>query len=195
MLATSREPLALTGELVWRVPSLTLPDATRALSPAELLGYESLRLFVERARAVQPQFALTKANAGDVWGSAVASTGYRLPSSWRLTYRLAAARRDRAEPGGVLGLLRHQRRTFQTRQQTLEAALDWSYRLLEAPEARLLGRLGVFAGRFGLDAAEQICSDRGLAREEIVDLLAHLVDKSLVVASEDAGEPRYGCWR
>ena len=192
VLATSREPLALTGELVWRVPSLTLPDATRLLSPAELLGYESVRLFVERARAVQPQFALTEANAGDVVGIC------RRLDGMPLAIELAAARAGSLPPAEIarrlvasFGLLRHQRRTVQTRQQTLEAALEWSYRLLEAPEARLLGRLGVFAGRFGLEAAEQICSDRGLPREEIVDLLAHLVDKSLVVASEDAGEPRY----
>ena len=192
VLATSREPLALTGELVWRVPSLTLPDATRLLSPAELLDYESVRLFVERARAVQPRFALTEANAGDVVGIC------RRLDGMPLAIELAAARAGSLPPAEIarrlvasFGLLRHRRRTVQTRQQTLEAALEWSYRLLEASEARLLGRLGVFAGPFGLEAAEQICSDRDLPREEIVDLLAHLVDKSLVVASEDAGEPRY----
>ena len=192
VLATSREPLALTGELVWRVPSLTLPDATRLLSPGELLGYESVRLFVERARAVQPRFALNEDNA-----EAVVQICRRL-DGMPLAIELAAARAGSLPPAEIarrlvasFGLLRLQRRTVQTRQQTLEAALDWSYRLLEASEARLLGRLGVFAGSFGLEGAEQVCSDRGLPREEIVDLLGHLVDKSLVAASEDAGESRY----
>ena len=95
VLATSREPLALTGELVWRVPSLTLPDATRSLSPAELLGYESVRLFVERARAVQPRFALTEANAGDVVGIC------RRLDGMPLAIELAAARAGSLPPAEI----------------------------------------------------------------------------------------------
>lgn len=187
VLATSREPLQVTGEIVWRVPPLTLPDAAGTASPAELMRSESVRLFVDRAAAAQPGFALTERNADDVARICHSLDG--IP----LAIELAAARVGSLSPAEIavwLGesfrLLRQERRTADPRQQTLERALDWSYRLLEPDETELLRRLAVFAGTFDLAAVEGIC-----ASEHAIDTLVRLVHKSLVVAEEVAGEPRY----
>lgn len=187
VLATSREPLHLTGEIVWRVPSLTLPGRADSAAPEELMRSESVRLFVDRAAAVRSGFALTTDNSTDV-----ATICHRLDGV-PLAIELAAARTaamPAAEIARRLGdsfrLLGQGRRTAQTRQQTLEAALDWSYRLLDEDEAALLRRLSVFAGTVGLDAIERVC-----AGEDPVEVLVRLVSKSLVVAEEAAGTPRY----
>jgi predicted ATPase len=160
VLATSREPLQVTGEVVWRVPSMMLPDRKRSAFPEELSHVESVRLFVDRATAVRQGFKLTEGNAADVAHICRCLDG--IP----LAIELAAARVESLPPGEIgqrlgesFGLLRQQRRTAETRQETLEAALDWSYGLLDAEEARLLRQLAVFAGTFGLDAAEQLCDD------------------------------------
>ena len=178
VLATSREALEVNGEVVWRVPSLS--DA------------EAVHLFTDRASAAQPGFALTSAN------SAAVSEICRRLDGVPLAIELAAARVGSLPPGEIahrldrsFRLLRQGQRTSVTRQQTLEAALDWSYQLLDADEAMLLRRLAVFAGGFGLDAAEGIGADDDLPAGEIVDALVRLVGKSLVVAEEVAGPPRY----
>ena len=187
VLATSREPLQVTGEIVWRVPPLTLPDADSAASPAELMRAESVRLFVDRAAAAQPGFALSERNAHDVARICHSLDGVPL------AIELAAARVGSLSPAEIavwLGesfrLLRQERRTADPRQQTLERALDWSYRLLEPDETELLRRLAVFAGTFDLAAVEGICGS-----EHAIDALVRLVHKSLVVAEEVQGEPRY----
>jgi predicted ATPase len=192
ILASSREALQVSGEIVFRVPSLTLPDLARASSREELTRSESVRLFVERAAAAQPGFALTAANA-----AAVAWICHRLDGV-PLAIELAAARVGSLPPAEIerrLGesyrLLRQERRTLQPRQQTLEAALDWSHRLLDDEEATLFRRLAVFAGGFGLDAAEDVCERGALSREDVVDALTRLAGKSLVVAEELDGQPRY----
>ena len=187
VLATSREPLQVTGEIVWRVPPLTLPDMTGAASPAELMRSESARLFVDRAGASQPGFAITERNAQDVARICQSLDGVPL------AIELAAARVGSLSPAEIavwLGesfrLLRQERRTADPRQQTLERALDWSYRLLEPDETELLRRLAVFAGTFDLAAVEGVCGG-----EDTIDALVRLVHKSLVVAEEVEGEPRY----
>jgi predicted ATPase len=189
ILATSREPLQVSGEIVFRVPSLTLPDLARASSREELTRSESVRLFVERAAAAQPGFALTAANA-----AAVAWICHRLDGV-PLAIELAAARVGSLPPAEIehrLGqsyrLLQQERRTLQPRQQTLEAALDWSHRLLDDQEATLFRRLAVFAGGFWLDAAEDVCERGALSREDVVDALTRLVGKSLVVAEALDGQ-------
>ena len=186
VLATSREPLQVTGEIVLRLPPLTLPDAGGG-TPAELLRSESVRLFVERAGAAQPGFALSDRNAADVVQICHNLDGVPL------AIELAAARVGSLPPGELarrLGesfrLLRQEQRTAEPRRQTLEGALDWSYRLLDADEAALLRRLGVFAGTFDLAAVEAVCGG-----EDSVEVLGRLVRKSLVVAEEVEGEPRY----
>jgi predicted ATPase len=159
VLATSREPLELTGELIWRVPPL--PEA------------EAVRLFVDRAGAAQRSFALSDDNKADV-----AEICRRL-DGLPLALELAAARVAMMPPAEIarrlessFDLLRQRRRSGEARQHTLEAALDWSYRLLDEDEARMLARLAVFAGSFGLDAVEDVCGS--------VEVVLRLVSKSLV---------------
>jgi predicted ATPase/class 3 adenylate cyclase len=193
ILATSREALGLGGETAWRVPSLALPDVQHLPAPEELLQVEAVRLFVERARTAQPLFTVTAKQA-----SAVAQVCRRLDGI-PLALELAAARlrglsidelatrldqRFRLLTGGS--------RTALPRQQTLQAAVDWSYSLLSAPEQTLFTRLAVFTGGFTLEAAEAVCAGGPVPAEEVLDLVLRLVDKSLVaVEGESAGRTRY----
>jgi predicted ATPase len=192
ILATSREPLRVPGEVVFRVPSLAIPDPDAAEAPAALLGYEAVRLFVERARAVAPGFQLDESN-----GAAVARICHRL-DGLPLALELAAARTDALAADALaerlddrFRLLRAGSRTAPTRQQTLEAALHWSYELLAAVERVLLRRLAVFSGGFTLEAAEEVCAGDGVEPTEVADLLARLVEKSLVTTEERQGARRY----
>jgi predicted ATPase/class 3 adenylate cyclase len=202
LLASSREALGIAGESVYRVPSLSLPDAERIAAGGETLvstlkQYESLQLFLERAAAVQPGFALTSRNA-----STVAEICSRLDGI-PLAIELAAAR-VRALPVEQIAarlddrfrLLTGGSRTALPRQQTLRALIDWSYDLLLEPEKRVLRRLSVFAGGWTLEAAEAVCSGDDIEAWELLDLLTALVDKSLVLYEEPAareagGEARY----
>jgi len=179
VLATSREALDVSGEVIHRVPSLEQSEATQ--------------LFVDRARLARSDFALNEADE-----SAVAEICRRLDGI-PLAIELAAARVRMMPPGEILDrlsdrfrLLTLGGRTTPSRHQTLQATLEWSYRLLSASEQILFKRLSVFAGGFTLDAAEAVCAGDGLTRDQILDLLAALVDKSLVVAGEDSrGRSRY----
>jgi non-specific serine/threonine protein kinase len=192
VLATSREHLRIQGELVWRVPPLATPDATHTLAPADLVRYAAVQLFVQRARAVQPAFALGPANA-----SALAAVCARL-EGLPLALELAAARvRVLSVPqilehlNDCFRLLVGGSRTAPARQQTLWAALDWSYRLLSPAEQVMFRRLAVFAGAWNLKAARAVCTDGVIARAEVLELLTSLVDKSLVIVSEHDGRARY----
>jgi predicted ATPase/DNA-binding CsgD family transcriptional regulator len=192
VLATSREALGVVGEIAWPVPSLSLPDLRRLPDIKGLPQYESARLFVERAAAVKPSFALTEHNA-----SAVAQVCYRLDGI-PLALELAAARTkvlsveqiaDRLD--GSFGLLSAGGRTAMPRHKTLHATMEWSHDLLSGPERALFRRLSVFAGGFSLDAAESVCAQEDLEWDEVLGLLSHLVDKSLVTAQETGGKTRY----
>ena len=192
ILATSREPLRVPGEVVFRVPSLAIPDPDAAELPAELLSYEAVRLFVERAGAVAPGFELDESNA-----AAVARICHRL-DGLPLALELAAARTDALAAAALaerlddrFRLLRAGSRTAPTRQQTLEAALDWSYELLADIERVLLRRLAVFSGGFTLEAAEEVCAGEGLEQAQVADVLARLVEKSLVTTEERQAARRY----
>jgi predicted ATPase len=192
ILATSREPLRVPGEVVFRVPSLAIPDPERAEEPDALLEYEAVRLFVDRAAAVASGFGLDAGTA-----PAVARICHRL-DGLPLALELAAARMDALAPDAVaerlddrFRLLRAGSRAAPTRQQTLEAALDWSHELLADAERVLLRRLAVFAGGFTLEAAEDVCAGGGLEPAQVADLLARLVEKSLVAAEERQGPRRY----
>ncbi|TMR25475.1 tetratricopeptide repeat protein [Nonomuraea turkmeniaca] len=176
VLATSREPLRIASELIWRVPPLDLPDADSA-------DAESVQLFLDRAAAAGTR--LGPDSLPDVVRLCRALDG--LP----LALELAAARTSLLSPGQIadriddrFSLLTTGGRTAPARQRTLLAAVDWSYDLLSAKEQVMLRRLSVFAGSFDLDLAEQICAERPLAPEEVVDLLGGLVDKSLVLCDE-----------
>jgi len=192
ILATSREPLRVPGEVVFRVPSLGIPDPDREEKPEALLGYEAVRLFVERAGAVAPGFTLDGKAA-----PAVARICHRL-DGLPLALELAAARVDALTPDALAGrlddrfrLLRASSRTAPTRQQTLQATLDWSHELLSPEEQILLRRLAAFSGSFSLEAAEEVCAGDGLDGDQVALLLAGLVEKSLVVAEDRHGQRRY----
>jgi predicted ATPase/DNA-binding CsgD family transcriptional regulator len=185
VLATSREALGITGEIAWRVPSLPVPDAHELPPFAELEQNPAVRLFVERAAAVQPHFVLTERNA-----PVVAQVCKRLDGI-PLALELAAARIEALTPDQVAARLNQRfrlltggSRTALPRQQTLHATLDWSYALLSEPEQHLFNRLSVFAGGWTLEAAEVVCSDDGIEQDDMLDLLERLVRKSLVVAEE-----------
>jgi predicted ATPase len=189
-LATSREPLRVPGEVVFRVPSLGIPDPEREEEPEALRRYEAVRLFVERAAAVASGFALDAETS-----PAVARICHRL-DGLPLALELAAARVEALAPAALADrlddrfrLLRAGSRTAPTRQQTLEATLDWSHELLSDEERRLLRRLAIFSGGFSLEATEDVCAGGGLESAQVALLLADLVEKSLV-ASEDRGGPR-----
>ena len=192
VLATSREALGITGEVAWLVPSLSLPDLRRLPDIQVLSRYEATRLFVERAVAVNPTFALTEQNA-----PAVAQICYRLDGI-PLTIELAAARTkvlsveqiaDRLDDS--FGLLAAGTRTAMPRHRTLHATMEWSDELLSSEERALFRRLSVFAGGFTLEAAESVCAGDDLERNEVLELLSLLVDKSLVLVVEHDGEARY----
>ncbi|HEY3979650.1 MAG TPA: LuxR C-terminal-related transcriptional regulator [Streptosporangiaceae bacterium] len=192
VISTSREPLRVRGETVWRVPPLELPAALEARPADEVLRNEAVRLFADRATAVRPGFALTPRNAAAV--AALCRTLDGIP----LAIELAAARIRALSVEQVatrlsdrFQLLASGDRTAPMRQQTLRAAVDWSYELLTEPEQVLLSRLSVFSG-WSLDMAEQVCSDKQIPAEDVLDLLAALIDKSLVsMDSELTGDARY----
>ena len=194
ILATSRQGLGVAGETLWRIPSLSVPDPGGApLSRQAVSRYEAVRLFLERAAAVQPSFALTDQNA---W--TVAQICGRLDGI-PLAIELAAARVKVLPAAQILGRLEDRFRLLTSgssaaleRQQTLRAAVDWSYDLLTGKEQQLFQRISVFAGGLSLEGAEFVCSGNGIAEEEILDLLAHLVDKSLLIPEEGCeGTARY----
>jgi predicted ATPase len=193
VLATSREPLRVPGELVFRVPSLHIADPGQAVDTDDLLRYEAVQLFVERAGGAAPGFALDDENALDV-----ARICFRL-DGLPLAIELAAGRLGALAPAAIAArlddrfrVLRSASHTAPTRQRTLYATLDWSHDLLEDDERILLRRLAVFRGGFGLDAVEGVCADADLDRASIADVLARLVEKSLVAVEEDdSGERRY----
>ncbi len=192
VLTTSREPLRVPGEVTWRVPSLSLPRLLPGAPAEEPRAAESVRLFATRAAQAAPGFELSDDNA-----DAVASLCHRL-DGMPLAIELAAARVSVLTPAQIverlddsLDLLSGGARTALTRQQTLRATLAWSFELLEASEQVLLRRLAVFAGGFGLEAAENVCTEETLQRSEVVAVLGRLIDKSLVHVEEGAGERRY----
>ena len=192
VLATSREALGITGEVAWPVPALSLPDVRRLPDIESLLHYESAPLFVERAAAVRPTFALTEQNA-----VAVAQICYRLDGI-PLAIELAAARAKVLSVEQIaerlddcFRLLAAGGRTAMPRHRTLHATMDWSHELLPDEERALFRRLSVFAGGFSLEAAESVCAGEDLERDDVLELLSHLVDKSLVVTSDRDGETRY----
>jgi len=185
ILASSREPLHVAGEVTYPVPALALPDASSDPSPAELAQHESVRLFCERAAAAQPAFALTLRNA-----RAVVEVCRRL-DGMPLALELAAAR-VRAMPVEKIAerlsdrfrLLTGGDQTTLPRQQTLRALIDWSHDLLNEEEQALLRRLSVFSGGFAIEAAESVCA----GEHDVLDGLMRLVEKSLVMVD---GNGRY----
>jgi predicted ATPase/DNA-binding CsgD family transcriptional regulator len=191
ILATSREALGVAGERNFPVPPLSSPEA-HDLSIEELEVFESVRLFVERARYRRPDFALDSQNA-----TSVANICRRLDGI-PLAIELAAARTRVLSVEQISSrlvdnfrLLRSESRTLDPRQQTLGAAIDWSHELLDEPEQILFRRLSVFVGGFDLEAAERVCTGGDIEEDDVLDLLSRLVDKSLLLVEEHEDKSRY----
>jgi predicted ATPase/class 3 adenylate cyclase len=174
ILATSREPLDLAGETRWRVPSLSLPDGATGME--EIGACEAIQLFVDRAAAARPGFALTVANAEPI--ADICRTLEGLP----LAIELAAARAKALSPREILDRLSDRFRLLtggRGRHQTLHSTIDWSYDLLSEQERALFRRLSVFAGGFDLAAAEAVWPEG-----DPLDHIEHLVDKSLLTVEQ-----------
>ena len=192
ILASSREALRIGGEVTYRVPSLGLPDVHH-LPPVESLSqYEAVKLFIDRAMNAVPTFSVTNENA-----PAVAQICDRLDGI-PLAIELAVAKirvlsvdqiakrlddRFRLLTGGSRSALEHH--------QTLRATIDWSYNLLPPAEQLLFSRLSVFMGGWTLEAAESVCSDALVNSKDVLDLLEHLINKSIVIMEEEQYETRY----
>jgi predicted ATPase len=193
ILATSRERLAIAGERVYLVPTLSLPGLSASAPLEAVAASEAVRLFCERAQAVAPALRLTAGNAG-----AIATICQQLDGN-PLAIELAASRAQLltleqivARLDDRFGLLTTGSRTAPPRHQNLQALMDWSYELLSPLERSLLRSLAVFAGDWNLEAAEAVCVDEGLPAGSVLDLLTRLVNKSLVVAVRPPdGEARY----
>lgn len=192
ILATSREPLQVSGEVTWAVPPLSLPDPDGVVDAEQLARYEAIQLFVERARAVQNTFTLSAENA-----RALATLCYRL-DGMPLAIELAAARMRSLSVQQIVErlddrfrLLTGGGRAALTRQQTLRATFDWSYQLLSDPERDLFTRLSVFAGGFDLAAVGAVCSGDTVPPEDVLDVLDRLVQRSLVVSIPHERSTRY----
>ena len=192
ILATSREALRIAGEATYRVPSLATPDPTVPSSVASLTQFDAVRLFIDRALAVQPAFRVNNANA-----PALASICHHLDGI-PLAIELAAARvrsmsveEVNARLDQRFRLLTGGSRSALPRQQTLRSTIDWSYDLLSPGEQALFCRLAVFVGGWTFVAADHVCSGRGLDEASVLDLLTSLADKSLVLAEERSGATRY----
>src|SRR6202521_1372507 len=193
ILVTSRAALHVYGEHEFPVPPLALPDS-RSVPPVEALSqYPAVELFVQRAAAVKPDFELNRENA-----SAVAEICARL-DGLPLAIELAAARVKVLSPSSMLTrlasrlqLLTGGARDLPLRQQTLRAAIDWSYDLLDAAEQKLFRRLSVFVGGCTLEGAEAVCNTKGDLDLDLLDAIASMVDKSLAQQVEQAkGESRF----
>ena len=192
VLTSSRSTLRVSGEQEYPVPPLALPDPTQLPSIDQLSQYEAVALFIERARAVKPDFAVTNENA-----PAVAEICVRL-DGLPLAIELAAARIRILTPQAMLGRLEHRlgflgggARDLPERQQTLRGAIAWSHDMLDESDRALFACLSVFVGGAALESIEQVCG--GELTGELLDALASLVEKSLVRQSEGgAGEPRFG---
>jgi predicted ATPase/class 3 adenylate cyclase len=191
ILASSRSILHVSGEQEYPVPPLALPDPARLPSLAVLSQYEAVALFIERARAVKPDFEITNENA-----PAVAEICVRL-DGLPLAIELAAARVRILTPQAMLSRLEHRlgllaggSRDLPERQQTLRGAIAWSHDLLDEPDRSLFACMSVFVGGAGYEAIERVCGDQ--VQADLFDVLGSLVEKSLIRQSDGAGgEPRF----
>jgi predicted ATPase/class 3 adenylate cyclase len=206
-LVTTRIPLRVSGEQEYPVPGLPAPPDPSSLSEVERLNlprelreldigalnqFEAVRLFIARAMAIRPGFAVTNANAPAVAG--IAGRLHGMP----LAIELAAARVKLLTPDQILARLEHHldlltagSRDLPERQQTLRGAIGWSYDLLEDGARLLVDRLSVFRGGFDLEMAERVCGPASDVGGDVVERIGELVDQSLVRLDESAGEPRF----
>jgi predicted ATPase len=192
LVITSREPLRVAAETVWRVPPLpAMPGATGHGAQAANHN-EAVRLFADRAAAASPGFTVGPGNVVAVAAVCRALDGLplaiELAAAW---VRVLSVEQICARLGNRFALLTAGDRTASPRQRTLRATIEWSYALLTDPERTLFRRLSVFAG-WSLEMAEQVCADQDVPAADVLSLTAALVDKSLVVLEPEAlGQARY----
>jgi predicted ATPase/DNA-binding CsgD family transcriptional regulator len=194
VLATSRESLGVLGEYSWPVPPMSMPDLAN-VAPSRggyVYGHEALELFAERAKAVLPDFVLDS-----VTKPAVAQLCQRL-DGLPLAIELAAVRLRALSVEQIVARLENRYRLLSTgnrggpaRHQTLRATVDWSYGLCSEQGKALWARLSTFAGEFDLDAAEAVCADGAIGPDEVLELVAELVDKSIVLREGSGARVRY----
>ena len=192
IMATSRESLHLSGEVVYQVPALGIPGKDQPVDPQTAARFDAVRLFVYRAESVRPGFRLTSETT-----AAIIEICRRLDGV-PLAIELAAARLASFTPQQIAShldqrfrLLSGGRRDGLPRQETLQATIDWSYALLNDRERLLFMRLAVFRGDFSLEAAQRIVAVEGLDEMDLLEVLPRLIDKSLIVAEPVHGEMRY----
>jgi non-specific serine/threonine protein kinase len=192
VLTTSRQALRVPGESLFAVPPLPVPEPEAVLSAGDAVQYPALALFAERASAVVREFAITTDNL-----AAVARVCQRLEGI-PLAIELAAARLPVLSVADLAArlddrfeLLTEGSRTVHARHRTLQATIDWSHDLCTPAEQTLWARTSVFAGSFDLEGAQAVCSDAGLPPEAILDTVAGMADKSIVVREELAGQVRF----
>ncbi|HEY1297130.1 MAG TPA: helix-turn-helix domain-containing protein, partial [Chloroflexota bacterium] len=185
ILVTSREALGVAGEVCRGVPSLPVPPLELLPTIETVANYAAVQLFVDRARAVHPTFDISEGNAATIGQICRRLDGIPLALELAaarvrgLSVEQLASRLDQR-----FQLLTGGNRAALPRQQTLEAAIDWSYALLTESERKLFTRLAVFAVDWDLEAAEVVCAGDGISRDQVVGLLLHLIDKSLVVPGD-----------
>jgi predicted ATPase len=212
ILVTSREPLGIAGETQYRVPSLSLPDITPPKELEELIQKEAVQLFIERAQSVQPDFKVPQSAANAIAKICIRLDG--IPLAIELAAKLVPilpVNQIEKRLGNRFEILTGGNRTALPHQKTLYGTIEWSYNLLSEDEKTLFRRLGVFPGRFSLQAVESICADQkhddilkenivsrksGSAKTQIIhpsqvlDLLFKLAEKSLIVVAQ-GNEARY----
>jgi predicted ATPase/DNA-binding SARP family transcriptional activator/DNA-binding CsgD family transcriptional regulator len=183
ILTTSREALGVAGEVKWLVSPLSVPDSQRTSTIEDLTRFESVRLFLERARCHRPALALSPRNLRTVadicWQLEGIPLAIELAAAWVEVLSVEQIAKQLKDP---LKLLTIGDRTAPPRQQTIPGALAWSYNLLSEAEATLFNRLSVCEGSWTLEAAEALGSGDGIDEDDVLDLLSSLVNKSLVVA-------------
>jgi predicted ATPase/DNA-binding winged helix-turn-helix (wHTH) protein len=191
MLVTTQEPLRLPHERLYRLDTLGVPRDDEAMSAAQALEHGAVRLFVERARALDPRFALNESNVQ------AATDVCKQLDGLALAIEMAAARVPALGVQGVrerlgerLRMLTAGSRIALRRHQTLRAALDWSHRLLEEQDQVVFRRLGIFSGGCTIEAAQHVVADERLDEWAVLDAIGRLVDKSLIIADGD-DKPRY----
>lgn len=189
LLCTSRQAIGVPGEAAWVVPSLSYPAV--GTNETDIDRYESVRLFVDRSAAASPGFNLTKVNSPAI--AAICSRLEGIP----LAIELAAARTNVLAPAQILPMLDdalallRATKGFVLRQRTLESTLDWSYGLLSETERVAFRRAGVFAGAFDLDATAKVCGETDISPGMLLDAVASLVDRSLIIADTTGSVARY----
>lgn len=192
IVVTSRRALGMAGEVRLRVPPLALPADGDQLTPGQIAGFDAIALLVERAVAVRPGFAVDESNVASLLRLCRRLEGIPLAlelaavrlEGLTLDQLLASLDRELSTPGGAL-------RGAEARQRTMEATLDWSYSLLSEEQQRLWARLSIFAGGFGDGAAATVCGDLEAAGRPLADVLAGLVESSIVQLDPELPRPRY----